>query len=70
MRSAWYWIREYQADDADQSFRGNGKLTPEQEKIRQLKPRIKSMLATSLKDCFDNTVTESFFGSLKQERIN
>ena len=31
------WIREYQADDADQSFRGNGKLTPEQEEIRRLK---------------------------------
>ena len=34
------WIREYQADDADQSFRGNGKLTPEQEEIRQLKAQI------------------------------
>ena len=37
------WIREYQADDADQSFRGNGKLTPEQEEIRQLKAQIKQL---------------------------
>ena len=35
------WIREYQADDADQSFRGNGQLTPEQEKIQWLKVQIK-----------------------------
>ena len=31
------WIKEYQADDNGQSFRGNGKLTPEQEEIRRLK---------------------------------
>lgn len=37
------WIREYQEDDADQSFRGNGKLTPEQEEIRQLKAQIKQL---------------------------
>ena len=37
------WIREYQADYADQSFRGNGKLTPEQEEIRQLKAQIKQL---------------------------
>lgn len=37
------WIREYQADDGDQSFRGNGKLTPEQEEIRQLKVQIKQL---------------------------
>lgn len=37
------WIREYQADDADHSFRGNGKLTPEQEEIRQLKAQIKQL---------------------------
>lgn len=37
------WIREYQADDADQAFRGNGKLTSEQEEIRQLKARIKQL---------------------------
>ena len=29
------WINEYQADD-DQAFRGNGKLTLEQEEIRRL----------------------------------
>ena len=37
------WIREYEADDADHSFRGNGKLTPEQEEIRQLKAQIKQL---------------------------
>ena len=26
------WIREHQADDAGQAFRGNGKPTPEQKK--------------------------------------
>ena len=31
------WIQEHQADDSGQAFRGNGKLTPEQAEIRQLK---------------------------------
>ncbi len=31
------WIKENQADDKGQAFRGNGKLTPEQEEIRRLK---------------------------------
>lgn len=30
------WVQEYQHDDA-QAFRGNGRLTPEQEEIRRLK---------------------------------
>jgi transposase len=30
------WVKEQQAGD-DQAFRGNGKLTPEQAEIRQLK---------------------------------
>ena len=30
------WVMDQQAND-DQSFRGNGKLTPEQSEIRQLK---------------------------------
>ncbi len=37
------WIREYQVDDADQSFRCNGKLTLEKEEIRQLKAQIKQL---------------------------
>lgn len=37
------WIKEYQADDDEQSFRGNGKLTPEQEEIRRLKIEIKQL---------------------------
>ena len=30
------WVKEQQSDDG-QAFRGNGKLTPEQAEIRQLK---------------------------------
>ena len=31
------WIKEQQQDDDGHAFRGNGKLTPEQEEIRRLK---------------------------------
>ena len=37
------WIKEYQSEDG-QAFRGNGKLSPEQAEIRQLReenPRLK-----------------------------
>ncbi len=37
------WIREYQRGDTDQAFRGNGKLTLEQEEIRQLKASIRQL---------------------------
>ena len=37
------WIKEHQADNNGQSFRGNGKLTPEQEEIRRLKSEIKQL---------------------------
>lgn len=37
------WIREYQQDYAGQAFRGNGKLTPQQEEIRKLKARVKQL---------------------------
>ena len=30
------WVQEYEADQS-QSFRGNGRLTPEQEELRQLR---------------------------------
>ena len=36
------WVREHQADDG-QAFRGNGKLTPEQEEIRSLKAQVKRL---------------------------
>ncbi len=36
------WIKEHEADDG-QSFRGNGKLTPEQEEIRRLKTQVKQL---------------------------
>ncbi|MCU7879758.1 MAG: hypothetical protein KZQ66_20995 [Candidatus Thiodiazotropha sp. (ex Lucinoma aequizonata)] len=37
-----HWIRERQADDG-QAFRGNGKRTPEQEKIKRLKTKMKHL---------------------------
>lgn len=37
------WMKEYQADDDGQAFRGNGKLTPEQEEIRRLKLENKQL---------------------------
>lgn len=36
------WIKEHQNDEG-QAFRGNGKLTPEQEEIRQLKAQVKRL---------------------------
>ncbi len=36
------WVREYESGDG-QSFRGNGKLTPEQEEIRNLKAQVKRL---------------------------
>ena len=37
------WIKEYQAYEDGQAFRGNGKLTPEQEEIRRLKLENKQL---------------------------
>ena len=37
------WIKENQADNYGQAFRGNGKLTPEQEEIRRLKVENKQL---------------------------
>jgi len=36
------WVQEEQADDG-QAFRGNGKLTPDQEENRRLKAEIKRL---------------------------
>lgn len=36
------WIKEHEADDG-QAFRGNGKLTTEQEEIRRLKTQVKQL---------------------------
>ena len=36
------WIKEAENDDG-QAFRGNGKLTPEQEEIPQLKAQVKRL---------------------------
>lgn len=36
------WVKEHQSNDG-QAFRGNGKLTPEQEEVRKLKARVKRL---------------------------
>ncbi|MBN4059718.1 MAG: hypothetical protein COA71_00010 [SAR86 cluster bacterium] len=36
------WVKEHKADDA-QAFRGNGKLTPEQNELRDLRIRVKRL---------------------------
>jgi transposase len=36
------WVREHQSDDSH-AFRGNGKLTLEQEEIRKLKTQVKRL---------------------------
>ncbi|RDH92047.1 MAG: IS3 family transposase, partial [endosymbiont of Seepiophila jonesi] len=36
------WVKELQSDDG-QAFRGNGKLTPEQEESRRLKAQVKRL---------------------------
>ena len=36
------WIKEQEEDDG-QAFRGNGKLTPDQEEIRKLKAQVKRL---------------------------
>ena len=37
------WIKEFQTGDDGQAFRGNGKLTPDQEEIRRLKIENKQL---------------------------
>ena len=36
------WVKEHGASEG-QSFRGNGKLSPEQEQIKQLKSQVKRL---------------------------
>lgn len=36
------WIKEHKTEDG-QAFRGNGKLTPEQEELRALKAQVKRL---------------------------
>jgi len=36
------WVSEHQTDGG-QSFRGNGKLTPEQEEVRKLRSQVKNL---------------------------
>jgi transposase len=37
------WIQEFQADGDSQAFRGNGKLSPDQDEIRKLKAQVKRL---------------------------
>lgn len=37
------WMKEYEEDNDGQAFRGNGKLTPEQEEIRQLRAKVRQL---------------------------
>ena len=36
------WVKEHKSEDG-QAFRGNGKLTPEQEELRTLRAQIKRL---------------------------
>jgi transposase len=36
------WVKESQSDDGH-AFRGNGKLTPDQEEVRTLKAQVKKL---------------------------
>ena len=48
------WVREYLADSDGQAFRGNGKLTPSQTEIRQLKAENKRLKME--KEILSNTI--------------
>jgi len=37
------WVKEFRANEDGQAFRGNGKLTPEQEEIRRLRAENKRL---------------------------
>lgn len=37
------WVKEHQSETDGQAFRGNGKLTVEQEQIRELKAQVKRL---------------------------
>jgi transposase len=52
------WVRESQAADDGQAFRGNGKLSPEQDEIRRLKSQVKrlEMERDILKNCLHSII--------------
>lgn len=37
------WVKEYQEQDTGQAFRGNGKLTAEQEELKSLRAKVKRL---------------------------
>jgi transposase InsO family protein len=76
------WVKEYQDDDDGQAFRGNGKpaagLIVHSDRGSQYASKVYRQLlkmhsfigSMSRKgNCWDNSVAESFFGSMKQERV-
>jgi transposase len=36
-------VKDYEQDNDGQAFRGNAKLTPKQEEIRQLKAKVRQL---------------------------
>ena len=38
------WIKEHEQDNNRQAFRGNGMLTPEQEKFSQLRAKVRQLI--------------------------
>jgi len=37
------WVKEHKQSEGGQAFRGNGKLTPEQQEIKSLKQQVKRL---------------------------
>jgi len=61
------WLRQPQAGLIVHSDRGSQYASREYRRLLKVHGLIGSMSRTG--DCFDNAVAESFFGSLKQERV-
>lgn len=62
------WQRQPQAGLIVHSDRGSQYASREYRKLLEIHGFVGSM--SRIGDCFDNAVAESFFGSLKQERIH
>ena len=72
------WVKEYQEQDAGQAFRGNGKLTAEQEELKSLRAKIKRLemekeilkkaTVGSIREC--NTPLHHLFRSLKFQHFS
>ena len=62
------WQRQPQAGLIVHSDRGSQYASREHRRLLEIHGFVGSMSRTG--DCFDNAVAESFFGSLKQERVH